>query len=259
MNHLPHAHRLLFSLLLVALLACQPKAKVSVPPELTDIATWLKAHPQPSTPARVLTLTDTGVAAALAGGTEAFSDRKAEAWLLARDATSLVAGMEAEKLDYLLTPEPDLRDAPHVPQERAVLVPSLLRHLQTLYGTGTRDQPCVDRLQLVATSPTIRDFGGRHLPAALLYRRVLGAHLRMRHLVPGIPVRVETARKFAGQVFVFDCQTRADAEGNLEMRFPYATLPDAPVLMWTAMSKAGDPVKVSEEDVIAGKTVEISE
>jgi hypothetical protein len=255
MTRSPHTFLLLFTLLL----ACQPKAKVAVPPELTDIATWLKAHPQAASQTRVLTLTDTGAAAALQGGAVPFQESQGQAWLLARDATALVAGMESEGLQYLLTPEPDLHDAPQLPTDKKVLVPSLLRHLQTLYGTGTRDQACVDRLQLVAVSPTTREFGGRHLPAGLLYQRVPGARLHMQKLVPGVPVRVETTRTFAGHVFVFDCQARADAKGELEMRFPYPTLPDARVKMWTAMDKVGDPIEVSAGAVTQGLTVEIGD
>ena len=107
--------------------------------------------------------------------------------------------------------------------------------------------------------------GGRHLPAALLFKRVPGALLRMSKLVPGIPVRVETTRRFAGQVFVFDCQTRADAQGNLALRFPYPALaatadaPAMPVRMWTAMNKMGEPIEISAEAVEKGTELNLTE
>ncbi len=260
--------RPLLLLLLAALTACGQKSKpVAVPAELSAIAQWLHDNPYQAAPkeakapppVRVLTLSDGGAAAVRQAGGEPFQEAQGQAWLLARDVTALMAGMEQEGLHYLLTPEPDLRDAPTLLADKATLVPSVLRHLQTVYGTGTRDQACVNRLQLVAASPAIHDLGGRHLPAALLFRRVPGALLRMTKLVPGIPVRVETTRAFAGQVFVFDCQTRADANGMLEMRFPYASLPDRPVKMWTAVSKGGDVVEISADAVTQGKIVDLTQ
>ena len=261
-------HASLFLLLVGALGACRPAAKpVTLTPELTDLASWLKATPytpapkeaKAPPPVRVLTLSEMGDAAVRAAGAEPVRTTETEAWLLARDATQLVAGLETAGVHYVLTPEPDLRDARNLPQDKPTLVPSLLRHLQTLYGTGTRDHACVDRLQLIKTSVTIHDFDGRHLPTALLYRRVPGALLHMTKLVPGIPVRVESARRVGDVIFVFDCQARADAKGELNLRFPYPSTPEMPVKMWTAMDKGGDLLTIPADAVLEGKTVEISE
>ena len=249
--------RLLLLPLLAVLHACSAKAPPpTVPPEWQDVVQWLRAHPPA---AGVLTLSDTGAAAVKLAGHTPFQDRQGQAWLLGRDAKALQQAMAAQNLDYLLTTEPDFRDLPELPKDPKVVVPSLLTHLVALYGTGTHDQACVDGLQLVATSSAIRNVGGRHLPSALLFHRVPGALLQLHKLVPGIPVRVETRRTFAGQVFVFDCQTRADTDGNLEMRFPYATLPDGPVRMWTTMSKGGEPLRISAEAVEKGLAVDLTQ
>ena len=249
-------HRLCLLLLLGSAAACAAKpAPVMVPPELAEIVTWLRAHPPA---ANVLTLTETGAAAVRQAAHTPVVDGQGQLGLLGRDAKALLQTMADKRLDYLLTTEPDLHDAPALTKDKAVLVPSVLQHLISLYGTGTRDPACVDGLQLVATSSAIRNVGGRHLPAAMLFHRVPGARLQLHKLVPGIPVRVETTRTFAGQVFVFDCQTRADATGNLDMRFPYPSLPTAPVRMWTAVSKSGDPIAISAEAVDKGQIVDLS-
>ena len=244
-------------LFLPLLCACTAKPKpVTVPPELHEIVQYLQAHPAAGA---ILTLADTGAAAVAQAGRTPFQEPAGEAALLARDVTALQQLMEQQHLDYLLTTEPDLHDAPQLTQDKKVLLPSLLTHLMTLYGTGTRDQACVDGLALVATSSVIRNVGGRHLPAGLLWQRVPGARLVLHKLVPGIPVRVETRRTFAGQTFVFDCQKRADNQGNLELRFPYAALADAPVQMWTAMGKVGEPIPVTPEAVVKGLVVDLTQ
>ena len=241
--------------LLLALTACNTKPPVTVPAELNEVVQYLTSQPH----GPVVTLTDTGAAAVKQAGHTPLQDDKTQAWLLARNADALLAGMTAAHADYLLTTEPDLHDAPQLPKDKAVILPSLLTHLITLYGTGTRDQACVNQLQLVAASSAIRNVGGRHLPAALLWKRVPGAEVVGHKLVGGIPVRLETTRLISGQVFVFDCQTRADAKGDLTMRFPYAALPDRPIKMWTAMSKAGDAVAVTAEHVAAGGVVDVTQ
>jgi hypothetical protein len=244
-------------LLLVSLVcACAPKPKATVPPELHEIVAYLQAHP---TPGAVLTLTDTGAAAVAQAGRSAFVEPAGEAALLARDVTALQQLMDQQHVDYLLTTEPDFHDAPNLTRDKMRLLPSLLTHLVTLYGTGTHDYACVDGLALVATSSAIRNVGGRHLPAGLLWQRVPGARLVLHKLVPGIPVRVETRRTFASQTFVFDCQARADDKGDLEMRFPYAALPDAPVQMWTAMGKVGEPIPVTADAVVKGQIVDLTQ
>ena len=252
----PHA-ALRHLLLLPLICGCAPRPKaVTVPPELQEMAQWLHAHP---TAGGVLTLSATGAATVAQAGHKPFQEAAAQVALLAHDVTPLQQLMAQSHLDYLLTTEPDFHDLPDVRNDKAILAPSVLQHLVTLYGTGTRDRACVDGLQLVAAASTIRNVGGRHLPAALLFKRVPGALLQLHKLVPGIPVRVETRRKFAGQVFMFDCQTRANGTGDLTMRFPYATLPESPVLMWMATSKGGEPIQVSADAVEKGLTVDLTQ
>ena len=257
-----------------------------LPAELTPLTRWLRALPPDQAqkwPGAVLALTASGALAAQEGGHPSFAGslhprprwgedlarlRAAETWLLAATPQSLQTALVDHHLDYVITGEPDLRDAQFLPLDpsRADALPlalsrSELRHLQTLYGTATKDRPCVDQLQLVAASDVIRDVGGRHLPAALLYRRVPGARIQLHNRVPGVPLRVVTTRRIGDRVFTFVCDGRVDANGTGEVRFPYPSTPtgsigvDGTIMLWTALQKAGEPLEISAEAVERGESV----
>ena len=275
----------LFPVLALLLGACHqtpPPAPITV--AQSTALSWLRAHPQGK--GGVLAVPAVRPHVEAAAGVAAFGDdTQALAWLLTPEPGVLQDAMRAHQLDVVAvsalgtpalealvrakTPVPAklLTDEPGTPNVRPGLgyQQSLLYRLTALYGTGTTNTKCVDGLQFVGGSSVFADLGGRKTPEVQLYKRVAGAHITGKNLVGGAPVRLMTARIFAGQIFVFECHTRVGADGVLSMRWPYPSDGTAdvkvngPTWLWIGADKGPQDVHITVADVESGKDVVVAQ
>jgi len=135
-------------------------------------------------------------------------------------------------------------------------------------GSALPGRPCVSGLQLVRTSEGAMPLGGRKLPVAQLYRRVEGALVKGT-APPGESVRIGVIlRTTAGTDAPFECGTRADSDGNFELRFPYASDESgtvergSPVLLIVGTPGPGNPplpVSIPVRAVSEGLAVDLDD
>lgn len=203
------------------------------------------------------------------------------AWLYGSDGAALDRHMQDQRLQYLLATPTEahelrafqltakqpiadlLTGPPEDPQSTfgPAFSRSVLVRLMLGQGAASPDAPCLDHLQLVATSHATLSLGQQKPPAVQLYRRVPGATLQLTGLKPGLAVRVGMMRRSDHFQFAVQCQTVADAQGRASLRFAYPSAPTgqfapgSPLLLWLGDQQQPTSHELAAEAVEAGHDV----
>jgi asparagine N-glycosylation enzyme membrane subunit Stt3 len=128
-------------------------------------------------------------------------------------------------------------------------------------GNGDPQAAPIDRLRLVAESPTFSRFQGLAFPLYKAFAVVEGALLRVSGAAPGATVTAEVAlRTPAGRNSRWVGRAVADGAGAAEIRVPYATGANGRVVAsgYAVSDGVGEAAaSVAEEDVVGGRVVPV--